>query len=175
MKTRMRLNLTFNIKMPYAITSPNQVAYLGAAWADPIALQDLCTISLGNQFQTQNARTAVQQQFAEQFKTVPQINVRFTDGPSGFRVFRFNSSLDPLITALMGSFDTRNRIIEVDNAPSPSATEVVSATQRVDDATVNIRSCISNLLNELARGTGYLNTVSFEATSGLVWTAAPTT
>ena len=42
-----------------------------------------------------------------------------------------------------------NRIIEVDNQPAPNTTEIVNATQRVDDATVAIRASINNLANEL--------------------------
>ncbi|BAC07269.1 17kDa protein [Paprika mild mottle virus] len=161
--------------MPYTVSSPNQLVYFGSVWADPIALIDLCTVSLGNQFQTQNARTTVQQQFSDLFKTVPTRTIRFSDGENGFRVFRYNSTLDPLITALLNSFDTRNRIIETENPANPNTAEIASATQRVDDATVSIRACINNLMNELARGTGMLNTASFETVSNLTWTTAATT
>lgn len=106
--------------MPYTVSSPNQLVYFGSVWADPIALIDLCTVSLGNQFQTQNARTTVQQQFSDLFKTVPTRTIRFSDGENGFRVFRYNSTLDPLITALLNSFDTRNRIIETENPANPT-------------------------------------------------------
>ncbi|BAA02703.1 coat protein [Obuda pepper virus] len=161
--------------MPYTVTSPSQLVYFGSVWADPITFIDLCTVALGNQFQTQNARTTVQQQFSDLFKTVPTRTNRFNDGENGFRVFRYNSTLDPLISALMNSFDTRNRIIEVDNPANPNTSEVASATQRVDDATVNIRACINNLMNELVRGTGMMNTASFETVSNLTWTTTTTT
>ncbi|AYQ58960.1 CP [Brugmansia latent virus] len=155
--------------MSYTITTPSQIAYLGAAWADPLMLINLCTSSQGNQFQTQNARTTVQQQFADIWKVAPAVNVRFPEAE--FKVYRYNPVLDQLISALLNSFDTRNRVIEVENPQNPTTTETMSATQRVDDATVNIRACIVNLMNELVRGTGMLNRTQFESTSGLIWTA----
>ena len=33
-----------------------------------------------------------------------------------YKVYRYNAVLDPLITALLGAFDTRNRIIEVETS-----------------------------------------------------------
>ncbi|CAL39166.1 coat protein [Brugmansia mild mottle virus] len=159
--------------MAYTITAPNQIVYLGVAYADPILLMNLCTTSQGNQFQTQNARTTVQQQFADIWKAVPAVNIRFPE--NGFLVYRYNAVLDQLVTSLLNSFDTRNRIIEVENPPNPTNGEIMSATQRVDDATVNIRASITNLMNELVRGTGFLNRSSFESTSGLTWSTAPTT
>ena len=104
---------------------------------------------------------------------MPSMTVRFP--ASDFYVYRYNSTLDPLITALLNSFDTRNRIIEVDNQPAPNTTEIVNATQRVDDATVAIRASINNLANELVRGTGMFNQAGFETASGLVWTTTPAT
>lgn len=159
--------------MPYTINSPSQFVYLSSAYADPVQLINLCTNALGNQFQTQQARTTVQQQFADAWKPVPSMTVRFP--ASDFYVYRYNSTLDPLITALLNSFDTRNRIIEVDNQPAPNTTEIVNATQRVDDATVAIRASINNLANELVRGTGMFNQAGFDTASGLVWTTTPAT
>nr|WOL52756.1 coat protein [Capsicum mild mottle virus] len=161
--------------MPYTITAPNQLVYFGSVWADPVALHNTCTEAYGNQFQTQAARTAIQQQINGQFKTVPTRTVRFSDGDMGFRCYRYDSTLDPLITALLNACDTRNRIIETEKPTNPNTTEVINATQRIDDATVNIRSSLSNLMNELVKGTGSLNTASFEASSGLVWTATANT
>nr|AIX94572.1 coat protein [Yellow tailflower mild mottle virus] len=158
--------------MSYAITSPKQFAYLTNAYADPIALISLCNNALGNQFQTQNARTTVQQQFNDIWKELPTQISRFPIGI--YRVYRFDSTIDPLITSVLNSFDTRNRIIETENPTNPSTTEVVNATQRVDDATVNIRSSINNLCNELIRGTGFLNQATFEEASQLTWTARTT-
>ncbi|QNH85183.1 coat protein [Yellow pepper mild mottle virus] len=157
--------------MSYAINSPNQLVFLSSAWADPTELLNLCTNSLGNQFQTQQARTTVQQQFSDVWKPVPQVGVRFP--ASGFKVYRYNAVLDPLITALLGTFDTRNRIIEVENQQSPTTAETLDATRRVDDATVAIRSAINNLANELVRGTGMYNQASFESVAALTWTTAP--
>nr|3KML_A Chain A, Coat protein [Tobacco mosaic virus (vulgare)]3KML_B Chain B, Coat protein [Tobacco mosaic virus (vulgare)]3KML_C Chain C, Coat protein [Tobacco mosaic virus (vulgare)]3KML_D Chain D, Coat protein [Tobacco mosaic virus (vulgare)]3KML_E Chain E, Coat protein [Tobacco mosaic virus (vulgare)]3KML_F Chain F, Coat protein [Tobacco mosaic virus (vulgare)]3KML_G Chain G, Coat protein [Tobacco mosaic virus (vulgare)]3KML_H Chain H, Coat protein [Tobacco mosaic virus (vulgare)]3KML_I Chai len=97
----------------YSITTPSQFVFLSSAWADPIELINLCTNALGNQFQTQQARTVVQRQFSEVWKPSPQVTVRFPD--SDFKVYRYNAVLDPLVTALLGAFDTRNRIIEVEN------------------------------------------------------------
>ncbi|BDB16633.1 coat protein [Scopolia mild mottle virus] len=154
--------------MPYTIIAPNQFAYLTGSYANPVALIDLCNVSQGNQFQTQQARTTAQQQFTDVWKTVPTGDNRFPI--STYLVYRLNSTIEPLVTALLNSFDTRNRIIETENPANPSTTEVVNATQRIDDATVNIRSCINNLMNELVRGTGFLNQASFEATSQLTWT-----
>lgn len=151
--------------MSYSITSPSQFVFLSSVWADPIELLNVCTNSLGNQFQTQQARTTVQQQFSEVWKPFPQSTVRFPGDV--YKVYRYNAVLDPLITALLGSFDTRNRIIEVENQQNPTTAETL------DDATVAIRSAINNLVNELVRGTGLYNQNTFESMSGLVWTSAP--
>ena len=156
--------------MAYTISNPNQIVYLTKAWADPGVLIDLCTSSLANQFQTQNARTTVQQQFGDVWKSLPSLNVRFP--ATGYYVFRYDPVLDPLITALLNSFDTRNRIIETENPVAPTSSEVANATQRVDDATVAIRACINNLMNELSKGTGMLNQSLFETNSQLTWTTA---
>ena len=133
--------------MSYAITSPSQFVFLSSAWADPVELINICTNSLGNQFQTQQARTTVQQQFSEVWKPFPQSTVRFPDNV--FKVYRYNAVIDPLITALLGTFDTRNRIIEVENQQSPTTAETLDATRRVDDATVAIRSAVNNSLTKL--------------------------
>ena len=105
------------------------------------------------------------------WKPFPQSTVRFPGDV--YKVYRYNAVLDPLITALLGSFDTRNRIIEVENPQNPTTAETYDATRRVDDATVAIRSAINNLVNELVRGTGLYNQNTFESMSGLVWTSAP--
>lgn len=157
--------------MSYTIATPSQFVFLSSAWADPIELINLCTNSLGNQFQTQQARTTVQRQFSEVWKPVPQVAVRFPD--SGFKVYRYNAVLDPLVTALLGAFDTRNRIIEVENQANPTTAETLDATRRVDDATVAIRSAINNLVVELVKGTGLYNQSTFESASGLQWSSAP--
>ena len=104
--------------MSYNITTPSQFVFLSSAWADPIELINLCTNALGNQFQTQQARTVVQRQFSEAWKPSPQVTVRFP--ASDFKVYRYNAVLDPLVTALLGAFDTRNRIIEVENQANPT-------------------------------------------------------
>lgn len=153
--------------MPYTLTSAKQIAFLTSSYADPSALINLCLSSQGNQFQTQNARTTVQQQFTDIWNTVPTVESRFPSGK--FYVYRLDATIDPLVTSLLDAFDTRNRIIETESPANPTTTEVVNATQRVDDATVNIRSCISNLLNELRRGTGMLNQTTFESVSQLTW------
>ena len=163
----------FVLNMSYSITTPSQFVFLSSAWADPIELINLCTNALGNQFQTQQARTVVQRQFSEVWKPSPQVTVRFPD--SDFKVYRYNAVLDPLVTALLGAFDTRNRIIEVENQANPTTAETLDATRRVDDATVAIRSAINNLIVELIRGTGSYNRSSFESSSGLVWTSGPAT
>ena len=51
---------------------------------------------------------ANQRQFSEVWKPSPQVTVRFPD--SDFKVYRYNAVLDPLVTALLGAFDTRNEI-----------------------------------------------------------------
>ncbi|ANF29783.1 coat protein [Tropical soda apple mosaic virus] len=158
--------------MSYTISNPNQLVYLASVWADPTELLNLCTSALGNQFQTQQARTTVQQQFSDVWKTVPATNIRFPN--AGFKVYRYNAVLDSLITALLGSFDTRNRIIEVENPQNPTTAETLDATRRVDDATVAIRSSINNLMNELVRGTGMYNQAQFESVSGLTWATTAT-
>jgi len=81
--------------------------------------------------------------------------------------------LDSLVSALLGAFDTRNRIIEVENPQNPTTAETLDATRRVDDATVAIRASISNLMNELVRGTGMYNQALFESASGLTWATTP--
>nr|QOU09459.1 coat protein [Tobacco mosaic virus] len=159
--------------MSYSITTPSQFVFLSSAWADPIELINLCTNALGNQFQTQQARTVVQRQFSEVWKPSPQVTVRFPD--SDFKVYRYNAVLDPLVTALLGAFDTRNRIIEVENQANPTTAETLDATRRVGRATVAIRSAINNLVVELIRGTGSYNRSSFESSSGLVWKSGPAT
>nr|AII25945.1 coat protein [Tobacco mosaic virus] len=63
--------------MSYGITTPSQFVFLSSAWADPIELINFCTIALGIQFQTQQARTVVQRQFSEVWKPSPQVTVRF--------------------------------------------------------------------------------------------------
>lgn len=153
--------------MSYTITSPSQLAYLSHVWADPQELINICTDAAGEQFQTQQARTTVQRQLNGVWKTAPASNVRFP--AVGYKVYRYNAVLDPLITALLGSFDTRNRIIEVENQQNPTTAETLDATRRVDDATVAIRSSLNNLLSELIRGTGCYNQATFEAASGLTW------
>lgn len=156
--------------MSYTISTPEQYAYFTASYADPIALMNLCNSALSNQFQTQNARTTVQQQFGDIWKNVPSVSVRFPE--TGFYVYRLDSTIEPLVTALLNAFDTRNRVIEVDNPSNPTTAETLNANQRIDDATVNIRACINNLMNPLNRGVGYLNRASFEATSQLTWATA---
>jgi len=99
------------------------------------------------------------------------VGVRFP--ANGFLVYRYNPIIDPLITALLGTFDTRNRIIEVENPQNPTTAETLDATRRVDDATVAIRSAINNLTNELVRGTGMYNQTSFESAAGLTWSTTP--
>ena len=94
--------------MSYNITTPSQFVSQSRYEADPIELINLCTNSLGNQFQTQQARTTVQRQFSEVWKPVPQVTVRFPD--SGFKVYRYNAVLDPLITALLGAIVTGKQI-----------------------------------------------------------------
>jgi len=158
--------------MSYSISSPRQLVYFSNAWCDATSLINLLTAVQADQFQTQNARTTVQQQLGDMWSGRVGPTERFPE--TGFYVFRFDPILEQLITALMNSFDTRNRIIEVENQPAPNTTEMVNATQRVDDATVNIRSCITNLLNPLVQGTGMYNRSVFESASGLVWTAAST-
>nr|BCD53002.1 coat protein [Pepper mild mottle virus] len=157
--------------MAYTVSSANQLVYLGSVWADPLELQNLCTSALGSQFQTQQARTTVQQQFSDVWKTIPTATVRFP--ATGFKVFRYNAVLDSLVSALLGAFDTRNRIIEVENPQNPTTAETLDATRRVDDATVAIRASISNLMNELVRGTGMYNQALFESASGLTWATTP--
>ena len=70
-------------------------------------------------------------------------------------------------------FRSRNRIIEVENPQNPTTAETLDATRRVDDATVAIRASISNLMNELVRGTGMYNQALFESASGLTWATTP--
>ena len=53
------------------------------------------------------------------------------------------------MSALLGAFDTRNRIIEVENPQNPTTAETLDATRRVDDATVAIRASISNPMKVL--------------------------
>nr|WLJ60133.1 MAG: coat protein [Piper chlorosis virus] len=168
--TIVRRRLVRKINMVYTLNNPNQLVYLTQSYANPVDLINLCNSALGNQFQTQNARTTVQKQFSDAWQSVPSLNVRFP--PGVFYVFRYNMVIEPLVTALLNSFDTRNRIIEVEDQQSPTTTETINATRRVDDATVNIRSCISNLMNELSKGTGTVDQVSFETMSNLTWATA---
>ena len=52
---------------------------------------------------------------------LPTATVRFP--ATGFKVFRYNDVLDSLVSALLGAFDTRNRIIEVENPQNPTTAE----------------------------------------------------
>lgn len=130
-----------------------------------------CVSALSQSFQTQAGRDTVRQQFSNLLNTVVAPNQRFPD--TGFRVYVNSAVIKPLYEALMKSFDTKNRIIETEEESRPSASEVANATQRVDDATVAIRSQIQLLLNELTNGHGYMNRAEFEAI--LPWTTAPAT
>nr|UEP55431.1 coat protein [Tomato mosaic virus]UEP55432.1 coat protein [Tomato mosaic virus] len=157
--------------MSYSITSPSQFVFLSSVTADPIKVLNVRTNSLGNQFQTQQARTTVQQQFTKVWKPFHQNTIRFPGDV--YKVYRYNAVLDPLNTALLGSFDTRNRIIETEHQQKPTTAETLKATRRVNDTTVAIQSAINNLIKELVRGTGLYNQNTFESMSGLVWTSAP--
>lgn len=75
----------------------------------------------------------------------------------------------PIWNQLLKAFDTKNRILETEEEARPTASEVGNATQRVDDATVAIRSELANLQEALGKGSGFYDQASFEATSGLVW------
>lgn len=81
--------------------------------------------------------------------------------------------MNPIYQALMKAFDTKNRIIETTEEAKPTTSEMLNATQRVDDATVAIRSQLEELLSALEQPSSYYNQSSFESGSGLVWTAAP--
>jgi len=88
-------------------------------------------------------------------------DLRFPE--TGYRVYVMSAVLKPLYEALMKSFDTKNRIIETEEESRPSSLEVANATQRVDDATVAIRSQLQGLITELQNGNGYYDRSSFEA------------
>jgi len=152
--------------MPYKIQRPNQYQFFTVGWAQPIQLVNLCISSLGQLYQTQAARDAVRQQFTNSLSAVVQEDLRFPE--TGFRVFALSAELKPLWEALMEAFDTKNRIIETEEETRPSTTEVVSATRRVDDSTVAIRSELANLLKALQDGAGYYNRERFE--EQMAWT-----
>ena len=101
MKPRRRSRILIRIKYVLLNHFPSQFVFLSSVWADPIELLNVCTNSLGNQFQTQQARTTVQQQFSEVWKPFPQSTVRFPGDV--YKVYRYNAVLDPLITALLGA------------------------------------------------------------------------
>lgn len=130
-----------------------------------------CVSALSQSYQTQAARDTVRQQFSNLSSTVVTPNQRFPE--TGFRVFINSAVIKPLYEALMKSLDTKNRILETEEESRPSASEVANATQRIDDATVAVRSQIQLLLNELSSGNGYMNRAEFEAL--MPWTTAPAT
>lgn len=130
-----------------------------------------CISALSQSYQTQAARDTVRQQFSNLTSTVVTPTQRFPE--AGFRVFINSAVIKPLYEALMKSLDTKNRILETEEESRPSASEVANATQRVDDATVAVRSQIQLLLNELSSGNGYMNRAEFEAF--MPWTTAPAT
>jgi hypothetical protein len=133
-------------------------------------LLNLCVSSLGELFQTQAARDTVRNQFANVLSAAVTENQRFPE--AGFRVYINSPVLKPIYEALMKSFDTKNRIIETEEELRPTASEVANATQRVDDATVGIRSQIQALLASLQNGDGYFNRSSFEMLMAWVTPAA---
>ncbi|WBG54323.1 coat protein [Piper chlorosis virus] len=153
--------------MPYTVTNPNQYQYFATAWAPPKQLIDLCVSAQGQHYQTQSARDTVREQFSNILQSVVAEDLRFPE--AGFRVFTLSAVLKPLFEALMKSFDTKNRIIETEEESRPTSTEVVTATQRVDDATVAIRSHIQAIVTELQNGNGYFNRAQFEAI--IAWVA----
>nr|pir coat protein - tobacco mosaic virus (strain HR) [Tobacco mosaic virus] len=155
----------------YNITNSNQYQYFAAVWAEPTPMLNQCVSALSQSYQTQAGRDTVRQQFANLLSTIVAPNQRFPD--TGFRVYVNSAVIKPLYEALMKSFDTRNRIIQTEEQSRPSASQVANATQRVDDATVAIRSQIQLLLNELSNHGGYMNRAEFEAI--LPWTTAPAT
>jgi hypothetical protein len=132
-----------------------------------VTLLNLCVSSLGELFQTQAARDTVRNQFANVLSAAVTENQRFPE--TGFRVYVNSPVLKPIYEALMKSFDTKNRIIETEEELRPTASEVANATQRVDDATVGIRSQIQALQSSLQNGDGYFNRASFEML--MAWTA----
>lgn len=132
-----------------------------------MTLLNLCVSSLGELFQTQAARDTVRNQFANVLSAAVTENQRFPE--TGFRVYVNSPVLKPIYEALMKSFDTKNRIIETEEELRPTASEVANATQRVDDATVGIRSQIQALQSSLQNGDGYFNRASFEML--MAWTA----
>lgn len=132
-----------------------------------MTLLNLCVSSLGELFQTQAARDTVRNQFANVLSAAVTENQRFPE--TGFRVYINSPVLKPIYEALMKSFDTKNRIIETEEELRPTASEVANATQRVDDATVGIRSQIQALQSSLQNGDGYFNRASFEML--MAWTA----
>nr|CAJ13875.1 coat protein [Ribgrass mosaic virus] len=157
--------------MSYSITSSNQYQYFAAVWAEPTPMLNQCVSALSQSYQTQAGRDTVRQQFSNLLSTVVAPNQRFPN--TGFRVYVNSAVIKPLYEALMKSFDTKNRIIETEEESRPSASEVANATQRVDDATVAIRSQLQLLLNELSNGHGFMNRAEFEAI--MPWTTAPAT
>jgi len=130
-----------------------------------------CVAALSQSYQTQAGRDTVRQQFSNLLSAVVAPNQRFPE--TGFRVYVNSAVIKPLYEALMKSFDTKNRIIELEEESRPSASEVANATQRVDDATVAIRSQIQLLLNELSNGNGCMNRAAFEAI--MPWATASAT
>lgn len=135
-----------------------------------MALMSLCISAQGQLFQTQSARDTARDQFSGSFRALPAPNVRFPD--NGFYVYVNNAKIKPIHSALLKAFDTKNRIIETEEETRPTNGEVMSATRRVDDATVAIRSELSALLNELQNGSGFFNRSSFETV--VHWSEAST-
>ncbi|ARI47181.1 CP [Hoya chlorotic spot virus] len=154
--------------MVYQITSPNQVAYLTASWIPSVTLINLCNRGLGQLFQAQAARDVTREQFSNCLGVLVTEDTRFPE--TGFFVYLNDPVIKPIYEALMKSFDTKNRIIEVEEESRPGNGEIQSATRRVDDATVAIRSEIQNMLNVLVNGGAFYNRTSFERI--FTWTEA---
>lgn len=121
---------------------------------------NLCVSAQGQLFQTQSARDTVREQFSNSLTSPVSTEVRF---PDRYMVYLGSAAVKPLFEALMQSTDTKNRIIETVEESRPSTAEVVNATQRVDDATVAIRSQLQELYTALQNGNGFYNRTSFEA------------
>jgi hypothetical protein len=71
----------------------------------------------------------------------------------------------------MKAFDTKNRVLETEDVVKPSTSEVINATQRVDDSTVAIRSQLAELVTVLGQSSIYYNRRDFERV--VTWQDAP--
>jgi len=161
--------------MAYSNVTALNLGYLSKTWVPALDLINTTVAGLGQSFQTQSARDEFRAQLIGLYSTVATPSQRFP--ATGLYVWAQNPTIRPILLAIFQATDTRNRILEVENASSvnPTSTETRDATRRIDDATVAIRAQLQLLFEQLQGGSGMYDRAAFEVASGLTWAAAVAT